>query len=66
MSEVRTSRTVESPNEISLRTQSRLYQSPRIKRVQHDMSQAGNRIKMPPNKCIDNVLTSIELNGFPL
>ena len=66
MLEVRTSGTVGSPNDISLRTQSRRYQSPQIKRGQHDMSQAGNRLKMVPRNSMSNVLTSIELNGFPL
>lgn len=66
MLEVRISGTVESPNEISLRTQSRLYRSPRTKRVQHDMSQARNWLETASHKRNGNVLTSIELNGFPL
>jgi hypothetical protein len=63
---VRTSRAAWSSNEISLRTRSRRYQSPQIKHGQHDMSQAGNRFEMAPRKSKSIVLTSIELNGFPL
>ena len=63
---VRTSRVAWSSNEISLQTQSHRYQSPQIKRGRHDTSQAGNRLEMAPRESISNVLTSIELNGFPL